>query len=290
MAFPDHRTWTACLPLVFLLVIVASLPPTSAGSRKSIPLSRQSSPFLKNFKCDAFANGSDYCQLGADGSLNLRAYHNNMGSFTSRNFYMYGMFSVRMKFPQGYSGGIIPCMYLISAGNKGFKDVHDEIDFEFLGGKNPREIIMHTNLITNGYNKLEQFTFPFDPSAAYHRYSILWSPTAVTWFVDAIPIRIAYRRNSPGFPSKPLRIRGSIWDSSEWSVLKSNFNSGPITVSFKNFNIQGCRVTSRSIPRCATYKAGKQPWMFRMSGLQKKLYVWFQKYHVAKKYSWEKTV
>ncbi|GJP39798.1 hypothetical protein CLOM_g24139 [Closterium sp. NIES-68] len=290
MAFPRYKTWAACVPLVALLLVLASLPATSARSRKSIPLSRQSSPFLKNFRCDSFANGSEFCQLGQDGALNLRAYYSKMGSFTSRNFYKYGMFSVRMKFPPGYSGGIIPCMYLISGGNKGFKDVHDEIDFEFLGGQNPREMIIHTNLITNGYNKLEQFKFPFDPSAAYHRYSILWSPSAVTWFVDSIPIRIAYRRNGPAFPSKPLRIRGSIWDSSEWSALKSNFNNGPITVSFKNFNIQGCRVSSRRIPSCATYKAGWQPWMYRMSGLQKKLYVWFQKYHVYKKYSWEKTV
>ena len=76
--------------------------------------------------------------------------------FTSNTFYQHGLFRMPMKFPRGYSGGALPCFYLMAPGNPDYRSVHDEIDFEFIGGQTPREIIMHTNLISGGMDYLEQ--------------------------------------------------------------------------------------------------------------------------------------
>ena len=64
-----------------------------------------------------------------------------------------------MKLPRGYSGGVIPCFYLMAPGNPDYRSVHDEIDFEFIGGKSARDMIMHTNLLSGGQEYLEQVGF-----------------------------------------------------------------------------------------------------------------------------------
>lgn len=150
----------------------------------AVSSAKYDSTFSKNMQFMDWCKGTSGCVQNSDGSVQLAANHNKMGAFESKSYYKYGVFRVRMKLPSGYSGGLIPCLYLMSGSGHGYKDIHDEIDLEFLGGSNPREIIMHTNLITDGQNFLEQFKFPFDPSASFHTYSIVYSPDYIMWAVD----------------------------------------------------------------------------------------------------------
>lgn len=53
---------------------------------------------------------------------------------------------------------------------------HDEIDFEFLGNRTGQPAILQTNVFTGGKGNREQRIYLwFDPSKAYHTYSILWN-------------------------------------------------------------------------------------------------------------------
>ncbi|CAI5931174.1 unnamed protein product [Closterium sp. NIES-64] len=204
--------------------------------------------------------------------------------------YQYGIFSVKMKMPAGYSGGIIPCFYLISGGSPGYKDIHDEIDFEILGAENPRDMIIHTNLITGGQTNLEQFRFPFDPSADFHTYTIIYSPRFIVWRIDNTPIRVTLKTPGRPFPSEPVQVKASIWDASSWSPLKPDWNKGKVTAEFKNFDLSmACAVPpTGKRPACADEtNRQKAPWLYNLGPRQVQNFKKFRRSYVKASYGWE---
>ncbi|CAI5962548.1 unnamed protein product [Closterium sp. NIES-64] len=230
------------------------------------------------------------CSRQSDGSVKLTAYKNKMGKFTSKGYFGYGIFRVNMKLPSGYSGGLIPCIYLISGNNPKYTDPHDEIDLEFIGGNTPRDIILHTNLITGGQVYLQQYKFPFDPSAAFHTYTIVYSPDYVMWAVDDTPIRIHYKQSGRPFPSENVKFEGSIWDASSWSQLKPNWGSGPKEVIFRRFDVRRtCKASGQTgRPWCNSLQGNKAPWTRRPSAAAVARSNEFRKNYLVKDYGWSR--
>ncbi|RZS28759.1 hypothetical protein BHM03_00062400 [Ensete ventricosum] len=132
-----------------------------------------------------------------------------------------------------------------------FEKSHDELDFEFLGNIRGKEWRVQTNVYGNGSTsrgREERYYLPFDPTADFHRYSILWTADNIIFYVDDTPIREVRRSEAMGgdYPSKPMSLYATIWDASNWATsggrYKVNYKYAPFVSSFADLTLLGCRL------------------------------------------------
>eukprot|EP00475_Leptophrys_vorax_P016526 TRINITY_DN22978_c0_g1_i1.p1 TRINITY_DN22978_c0_g1~~TRINITY_DN22978_c0_g1_i1.p1 ORF type:complete len:326 (-),score=13.00 TRINITY_DN22978_c0_g1_i1:930-1829(-) len=245
--------------------------------------------FNNNFEFADFCKGTEYCRTGSDGTVTLTAAKGKMGSFQSQSYFQYGAFSVKIKLPPGYSGGLIPCIYLMSGENLSYRDPHDEMDFEFLGWNKPTGIKIHTNLIATNWTYVEQYKFAFDPSADYHKYTMVYSKDYAMWLIDDSPIRITYREPGKPFPKLPMKVMGSIWDASYWLPFNADYSKGNVTVKFRRFDLKdACRAPSPSERPACAYRNNpyKAPWMAKPGKKQRMKAEKYRSQYLYKAGSW----
>eukprot|EP00897_Mesotaenium_endlicherianum_P010082 jgi/Mesen1/9101/ME000058S08585 len=198
-------------------------------------------------------------KLYANGTVAVTRDWRSQGGFATFARYQYGIFRMRIKMVPGYSAGIVTTAYLTTDTStlKGY-NTRDEIDWEFLGNVDGNGYVVHTNWFARGVgHHEEQMYLWFDPSQAFHTYTIQWTKNKVVWFVDDIPIRYLKRANKMGFPTKPLYYHGAVWDGSDFATdggkIKADFNRGPFTALFgPNDFSQTCRFVKSHPPACAT--------------------------------------
>ncbi|KAJ4875288.1 putative xyloglucan endotransglucosylase/hydrolase protein 25 [Raphanus sativus] len=138
---------------------------------------------------------------------------------------------------------MLPCHMLKSKG-----DTWDEIDLEFLGNLTGDPYVMHTNVYTQGKGDREQqFNLWFDPTAAFHTYSVIWNHHHIVFLVDGIPIRqfknLEHRR-IPYLKMQPMRLYSSLWNADQWAtrggLVKTDWSKAPFTASYRNFRADAC--------------------------------------------------
>ncbi|KAG4927478.1 hypothetical protein JHK85_053964 [Glycine max] len=142
---------------------------------------------------------------------------------------------------------------------------HDEIDFEFLGNRTGQPYILQTNVFTGGKGDREQRIFLwFDPTKAYHRYSVLWNMYQIVFLVDNIPMRVFKNLNGLGvkFPfDQPMKVYNSLWNADDWATRggleKTDWSKAPFIAEYIGFHIDGCEA-SVNAKFCATQ--GKRWW------------------------------
>nr|GEW74711.1 putative concanavalin A-like lectin/glucanase domain, xyloglucan endotransglucosylase/hydrolase [Tanacetum cinerariifolium] len=152
---------------------------------------------------------------GQDLALSLDQYSGS--GFQSKHEYLFGRFYMQLKLVPGDSAGTVTTFYLSSQGAR-----HDEIDFEFLGNSTGNPYTIHTNVYSQGKgNKEQQFHLWFDPTAAFHTYTIVWNSQRIIFLIDNIPVRVFNNHDTSRVPfpkSQPMRVYASMWNADGWAT------------------------------------------------------------------------
>jgi len=202
--------------------------------------------------------GKEYASIHGD-ELELKLLNKNSGSAAkSKAAFLFGSIEMLIKLVPGNSAGIVTTFYLSSKGDK-----HDEIDFEFLGNVTGQPYTIHTNVYCQGKgNREEQFVPWYDPTAAFHNYTIHWNPTEIVWYVDSIPIRVYRNYESQGVPypnKQGMGVYTSLWNADDWATRggrdKADWSHAPFTAHYRRFRARACKWSGPvSINQCASPK------------------------------------
>ncbi|RZC51955.1 hypothetical protein C5167_020384 [Papaver somniferum] len=238
-------------------------------------------PFHKSYVPSWSSHHIRYFNGGANVDLVLDK--NSGTGFQSRDSYLFGHFSMRIKMVGGDSAGVVTAFYLSSQNSE-----HDEIDFEFLGNRTGQPYILQTNVFTGGKGDREQRIYLwFDPSKDFHTYSVLWNMHQIAFFVDDVPIRIFKNSKDLGvrFPfNQPMKIYSSLWNADDWATRggleKTDWSKAPFIASYTQFHVDGCDAASpQSAQVCST--RGRMWWDQKafqdLDGIQYRKLQWVRK-------------
>ncbi|CAI9089066.1 OLC1v1023567C1 [Oldenlandia corymbosa var. corymbosa] len=232
---------------VFTLVLACLISAASAGN------------FWQDITCTY-----GRCEISPRGSLLTLSLDRTSGSgFKSKNQYMFGRFDMQMKLVPGNSAGTVTTFYLSSVGQ-----YHNEIDMEFLGNASGQPYTLHTNVYCQGKgNREQQFKLWFDPTKAFHTYSIVWNPQRIIFLVDNSPIRVYNNNQRRGIPfpsDQPMSVYASLWEAEEWATeggrIKTDWTRAPFYASYRYFNANACVWSSSSFRSSCNSAYSQQAW------------------------------
>ncbi|XP_042516954.1 probable xyloglucan endotransglucosylase/hydrolase protein 8 [Macadamia integrifolia] len=236
--------------------------------------------FADNF--DIMWNESHF-RTSPDGKVWFLSLDNVTGcGFQTKQRYIFGWFTMKLKLVGGDSAGVVTAYYMCS--DLGAGPTRDELDFEFLGNRTGEPYLIQTNVYKDGIGNREmRHMLWFDPTEDFHSYSILWNSHQIVFFVDAVPIRVYKNADTTNnfFPNqKPMYIFSSIWNADNWATRggldKTNWTLAPFVSSYTDFNVDTCQWQD---PYPACVSTTSQQWWdkydaWHLSDSQKKDYAW----------------
>ncbi|KAK3075952.1 putative glycosidase CRH2 [Teratosphaeriaceae sp. CCFEE 6253] len=126
----------------------------------------------------------------------------------STHYVWYGQISATMTTSQG--AGVVTAFILMS-------DVHDEIDFEFVGVDLEHAQSNYYFQGITDYDNEQNLTVSNTVSNT-HTYMIDWQPDSLTWYIDGVEMRTKSRNETYNtttqqyhYPQSPSRVQLSLW-------------------------------------------------------------------------------
>lgn len=233
--------------------------------------------------------GNDHAKILDNGrQIQLSLDKISGSAFQSKKGYLFGKFEMKIKLVPGNSAGTVTTFYLSSQASN-----HDEIDFEFLGNLSGDPYVLHTNIYSNGLGDREQqFYLWFDPTEAFHTYSVVWNPKQIIFLVDSTPIRVFLNSEDLGVPylnKQAMGIYSSLWDADDWAtrggLVKTDWTEAPFVASYCNFKVTACKATKNA---SSCFISSKQEWWNQvtqsLNSTQEKGIDWVQKNYMIYNY------
>ncbi|WOL13474.1 putative xyloglucan endotransglucosylase/hydrolase protein 7 [Canna indica] len=245
-----------------------------------------------NFARDFHVTWADshITQINGGSAIQLLLDQSSGCGFASKNKFMFGHVSMKIKLVSGDSAGTVTAFYLSSETDS----IRDELDFEFLGNRSGHPYTVQTNVYAHGKGDREQrVNLWFDPSADFHTYSILWNRHHIVFFVDAIPIRVYKNNQARGvaYPNaQPMGIYSTLWNADDWATRggleKTDWSKAPFRAYYKDFDIEACAVGGGSCSSAAVASSNwwDAPLYQQLNAVQARAYRWVRVNHMVYDY------
>ncbi|XP_047315462.1 probable xyloglucan endotransglucosylase/hydrolase protein 7 [Impatiens glandulifera] len=269
-----------------LIVLVVSISLLSV----LFPASAKPATFDQDFRVTW--SDSHIKQIEGGRAIQLLLDQSSGCGFASKRQYLFGKVSMKIKLVSGDSAGTVVAFYM----NSDTDTLRDELDFEFLGNRSGQPTTVQTNVYVHGKGDREQrVNLWFDPSLAYHTYSISWSHSQIVFSVDEVPIRVFKNNEARGIPfpkSQAMGIFSTLWEADDWATRggleKINWSKAPFYAYYKDFDIEGCQV-----PGIASCPSNLNNWWEgpaykELSPLDARRYRWVRTNHMIYDYCTDK--
>lgn len=270
--------------LVFLYVYVLLL-------LLSLSVSAKPATFQQDFKVTWADTHIRPVERGR--AIQLKLDQSSGCGFASKYKYLYGRVSMKIKLVPGDSAGTVTAFYM----NSDTDTIRDELDFEFLGNRTGQPYTVQTNVFAHGKGDREQrVNLWFDPSAAYHTYTILWNHKHTVFYVDEVPIRVYKNNEAKGIPypkSQPMGVFSTLWEADDWATRggleKIDWSKAPFYAYYRDFEIDGC-----PMPGPMTCASNLRNWWEgaayqELTPMQSRLYRWVRQNHMVYDYCSDKS-
>ncbi|PIA25025.1 hypothetical protein AQUCO_13300020v1 [Aquilegia coerulea] len=242
----------------------------------SVTISARPATFTQDFHV-AWAN-DHIKQLQGGNAIQLVLDQNSGCGFASKNKYLFGKVSMKIKLIPGDSAGTVTAFY-------------------FLGNRTGQPYTVQTNVYAHGKGDREQrVNLWFDPAADFHTYSILWNHKHVVFAVDEIPIRVYKNNEAKGIPFpkfQPMGIYSTLWEADDWATRggleKIDWSKAPFYAYYKDFEIEGCPVPGPASCASNIKNWWEGPAYQQLSSIQARNYRWVRMNHVTYDYCTDKS-